>query len=550
VPVVPAQRSVAGQKGCCRFPLERPGETKGRKRVAINTQRTPIGRISAYPAETVPALAALMDELDRQRVRYCSWKSNEHLSEALAGRTDVDLLVDAEQLERFRQILEDHRVKPLTPPPRQAFPGMEHYLGFDRPSGRLFHLHVHDRLVLGDRYVKNHRIPMERAFLESRRKLGGVPVPAPELELGVLSVRALLKYRARDVVKDALKIRSPGIPDSIRDEIVWLSLRTSTNEVANAFHPGGIVPPDLLGDFLATYAHDPRSGLVFLALRTRLRSALRTLQRESRLRGGIRYLGTTWDRRTRLRRHPVDVRMKPAAGGRAIAFVGADGSGKSTVTGELAEWLGWKLQVRTYYMGSKDPSVASRWSYLAFRALRRGHRDLGRRFGADSVVASPVRGARDVMLSLHHLSIGLDRGRRFRDARRDVESGRLVLFDRFPLETLSGDPDHRLLDGPQIASVVPALGPVTRRLARIEEAMYRRFHLPHHLVVLEVDPDISLARKPDHRSEVLAAKSAAVAELATLAEAAQPPVHVIRVDADQALDAVLLEVKAGVWDVI
>jgi len=242
--------------------------------------------------------------------------------------------------------------------------------------------------------------------------------------------------------------------------------------------------------------------------------------------------------------------MKPAAGGRAIALVGADGSGKSTVTRELTEWLGWKLQVRTYYMGSKEPSAASRWSYLAFRALRRGHRDLGSRFGADSFLAIPFRGARDVMLALHHVSIGLDRRRRFRDARRDVESGRVVLFDRFPLETLSDDANHRLLDGPQIATAVQALGPVTRWLARVEERMYRRFRLPHHLVILQVSPQVSLSRKPDHRSEVLAAKSRAVAELATLAERARPPVNVIRVDADQALDAVLLEVKTGVWDVL
>jgi len=188
--------------------------------------------------------------------------------------------------------------------------------------------------------------------------------------------------------------------------------------------------------------------------------------------------------------------------------------------------------------------------FVLRQALRRGHRDLGSRFGADSFLAIPFRGARDVMLALHHVSIGLDRGRRFRDARRDVESGRVVLFDRFPLETLSGHADHRLLDGPQIATAVQASGPLTSWLTRVEERMYQLFRLPHHLVILQVSPQVSLSRKPDHRSEVLAAKSRAVAELATLAERARPPVNVIRVDADQALDAVLLEVKTGVWDVL
>ena len=51
---------------------------------------------------------------------------------------------------------------------------------------------MHEVLVLGERYVKNYHLPIEREFLDSVRLLDGVPVPSPELELGVLAVRALL----------------------------------------------------------------------------------------------------------------------------------------------------------------------------------------------------------------------------------------------------------------------------------------------------------------------------------------------------------------------
>lgn len=515
--------------------------------MAIRVRRDVVEGPSVDPATTIPDLARLLRQLDDEGIRYCSWKSNEHLAEALAGRTDVDLLVDASDLSRFRTILLRHGVKPLLPPPRAAFPGMEHHLGMDRASGRQYHLHVHDRLVLGERYVKNYRIPIEDEFLSSTGVLLGVPVPRPELELGILSARALLKYRPRDVVKDVLGIRTPGLQPEIQDEIHWLMAQTSIDQVGETFRTGA-VPSEVVRGFLEVYRQDPRSGLAFLRLRTRLRSSLRARQRQSRLRATIAYSGTAWMRRKAFRRRAPDLRMKPATGGRTIALIGADGSGKSTIAAELTDWLGWKLQVRAYYMGSKEPSIASRWSYTAFRACRRGSRGVARRLGPS--FAAPLSASRDILLALHHLSIARDRRRRHRMAGRDVRSGRIVVFDRYPLEAVGNDRQHRLLDGPQIASALEgSMGRLTRALARIEERGYRAFGLPDHLVVLNVDPVIAVDRKPDHLPELLAAKSQAVIELARFAELRHPEVDVINVDASRPLEEVLTEVRSKVWDV-
>jgi thymidylate kinase len=504
----------------------------------------------AYPPDTIPALAELLADLDRRRVRYCSWKSNEHLGAALGGRTDVDLLVDPADAQRFRSVLEAHDVEPLLPPPRADFPGMRHYLGFDRSSGRLFHLHVHELLVLGERYVKNHHLPLEREMLDSVRPLDGVPVPSPELELVILAARSLLKYRARDVVKDVLKIRTPGLHDPLRAELDWLLAQTDDDAVRRTAEGiSDVLPAGVVRGFLETYRRDPRDGLAFLALRERLRSALRARQRRGRLAAVLEASRTAWDRRAHLRRRPPEVRMQPEGGGMTIGLVGADGSGKSTVAAELASWLGWKLQVRALYLGSKEPSRPSRWSYLVFRALRRGHRELGRRPRVRAL-AAPIGSARDGMLALHHLSIARDRLRRHRTGVREAAGGKMVVFDRFPLTTLSVEGDHRLFDGPQIRSVVPApLGRLTRALADVEERSYRTFTLPDLLLVLEVSPEVAIGRKPDHRPEVVTAKSRAAAELATLAER-RASHAVARVDADRPLDEVLLEVRRRVWDAL
>jgi hypothetical protein len=507
---------------------------------------------AAYPPGTIPALAALLDDLDGARIRYCSWKSNQHLAEGLAGLTDLDLLVDRRNAAAFRAIVARHALKPVLPPRHGAFPGMEHLLGFDATTGRLFHLHVHYQLVLGERYVKNHRLPIEAAFLDRTGRLHGVPVPRPELELSVLGIRTLLKYRARDVVKDVLRIRSPGIPAQTVAELRWLLERTTVEEVRAALRPlGDVLPAEIVCGLVEVLTHAPRSGSMLLRLRTRLRRSMKAYRRRGRLRASAEYLRTVWRRRGRFRRKPIETGMLPIGGGLSIAVVGADGSGKSTVTAALAEWLSWKLEVRVLYMGSKQPSRASRSLYLAFRAFRRGHRTAAGRFGPGSVVARAIAWARDVALALHHLSIGTDRLRRRRRGGREARDGHVVIFDRFPLESLGSRLEHRLLDGPQLDSVLNgSRSGVVRWLSRGEVRMYRRFGLPDQLIVLDVRPEVAGSRKPDHVPDLLAAKARAALDLAAFAEASSGPARVTRIDANRPLVAVLLEAKATVWNVV
>jgi hypothetical protein len=495
---------------------------------------------------SIPALSGLLRDLTDTSIRWCSWKSNEHLSAALAGRTDLDLLVHAGDLEAFRAVLTRHGLKPIAAPPPRAYPGMEHHLGLDRASGRLFHLHVHTRLVLGEQHIKNHRIPMEDAVLSSVRLLDGVPVPAPELELAILTVRTLLKYRARDVVKDVLRIRSHGLKRPIRDELDWLLTRSRTDLVEEALHAAGDpVPPAIVRAFLNAYVRDPRSGATFARLRGRLRRDLARYQREGRTRARTR---AAWSR-IRSSRRPHLVRMTPGAGGRTFALVGSDGSGKSTVAAEVSRWLGWKLAVRVVYLGSKTPSRPSRWSYIGFRALRRGGRSAGRRVGQDSRIPRLIDRARDSMLAAHHVAVARDRERRCRAGRNDARAGRIVIFDRYPLDALSRSPEHRLLDGPRIGRTLPPRG-LTGRLGRIEERMYERFGLPDVLVFLRIDPQEASRRKPDHRVETLVAKSRAADELALLGDRSGGRVRVVRIDANAPLAEVLLDVKRELWDVI
>lgn len=487
----------------------------------------------------LPTATALFATLNREGVRYCHWKSNLRLDQSLAGQTDLDLLVDPADAARFLNTLRAFGARRVLAPPGKRYPSIADYLGYDEATGKLFHLHVHYQLVLGEQFVKNYRLPLARRFLDSARPVNGVMVPAAELELAVLSLRALLKYRDRDAVKDFLLIRSPGIPDHIRAEIQWLMAQTTTARVYEvAAEALGMRAAETIIAFLLRVRAAPRNGRALWRLRRDARAVLRPYRRAGRARALARYLIELARRRRRFRLGPPRKMTLPGRGV-AVGLLGADGAGKTTVAAELAAWLGRMMDVRGYYQGSKQPSLLSSGLYLAFRAFRRGHRGWSTRRGAGGAGARLLAGGRQLFLNAHYLSVGIDRLRRHRAGQRAVERGAVVIYDRFPLI----DP----LDGPVIRR---AAGDRETEAARLEEALYRRFQPPDAFLVLAVDPVVSLRRKPDHNLAVVEAKADLLRRLAE--DPALGPVaeRGVIIDAGRPLPVVLADARRTLWAIL
>lgn len=503
------------------------------------------GEADGAPGSPPPlaGLRAVLDDLERAGVAYCAWKSNSHLADALAGRTDLDLLVDRQDAARLAELLARHDLRRLEPSPGGRHAGVEHHLGMDRATTRLFHLHVHHRIVLGERHVKNVVLPLDEAFLGPRRWMTGVRLPPPAVELTVLGIRALLKVRARDLVKDTLRIRTHGVPGHIRDEVRWLLAQVDVGRVrpvCGAARLGTLA--GVLEEFLRRTAADERFGPTLWRMRRTTRRLLRDHARRSRAGVWAETVRVVLARRT-WRRGAPHRRMTPAVGGSVIALVGPDGAGKSTFAADLVDWLGWKLDVRAHYLGSKQPSRPSRALHLAFRALRRATRTVA---GGRGRLARPLGWLRDVVLAAHCLSIGRDRVRRHRRGRAAAQDGRVVVLDRFPVASCTGNPRHRVLDGPRIDVLLPDGGGLVARLARRERALYARVGSPDLVVALEVAPATALARKPDHDLDVLGLKALVTRELV----ASPGGLRVVAVPTDGDLEQVRRAVRRVVWDAL
>ena len=492
------------------------------------------------------AIVDLFRCLNAEGIRYCHWKSNCNLDRSIRGLTDLDLLIDPRHGERFRLILHQHDIKPVISPPDKRFPAVEDYLGFDPGTGCLFHLHVHYQLILGEPYVKNYRLPLEEAFLETPCMYQGlIKIPTPEMELVVLAIRALLKYRDRDIVKDILSIRSPGLTPAILREFDYLLRQTSLEKILDTLQSQvGFISPQIILELLTTVVESPRAGHVLGRLRSRLRSELSPYQRYSRRFAIYQY----W--RKALRQYvPLwnsDFPKKiPVTGGQLVAVIGADGAGKSLLVGELHTWLSWKLQACQYYMGSQQPSRTTRSLNLATRIAGKGHRVWSRLVGEDNRFSRLLFQLQHMLRNLYHLAVGRDRYLRYLSARQQATRGAIALCDRYPLAAIWQVMKTRPMDGPQIAAESGReADPMTRALSRIEQDVYRKICVPDHVFILHVSPEVSRQRKPDHDRAMIETKASALKQME------RQGLHVIEVDADQPLDQVLLQTKTALWQLI
>lgn len=486
------------------------------------------------------AVSRLFDALNQQDIRYCHWKSNLRLDWGLTGRTDLDLLIDPKHEQPFKQILADQGIKPLLASVDKQYPGLEHYLGFDAQTGRLFHLHVHFKLVLGEQFVKNYSLPLEKQFLDSTRFSLGVKVPSRELELIILSLRALLKYRDRDVIKDVFSIRSPGIPEHILNEITWLLEQTTLEQIEIALNNIPLaIQPEIVIDFLETVHANPRDGRKLFRLRSKIRKMLRPFQRNSRLQACLRYFKQL-TRKILIQRSNPDRQMTLPNGGLIVALVGVDGAGKSTLASALTKWLSWKIDTPFYYLGSKQPSIWTKWSYIFFRMARRSHRELSAKFGEDNPVAKVLINIRQIFLASHYLSVGYDRVGRYQLAKAEAGNGSVVIFDRFPFRAPLDGPEIHLIDN-------GFLNPVSRRLSRMEQDLYRKFKSVDLLVLLNVEPETSLQRKPDHSEETIRAKNIALNAVQSRIANDSGKWDWVSIDAEKPFEEVLLRIKRLVW---
>ena len=476
------------------------------------------------------------NQLNEGGIRYCHWKSNGHLRDGIEGKTDLDILVDTQHEEEFLKVLNQNHFKRMIPPKEKASPFMYDYLGFDPESGRLFHLHVHSGIIIGSKYLKNYILPIAESFLGSTTVDPGtsVKIPEPKLELMILTLRIILKYQIKQIFKGQTRSKNI-IPAHIAEEIGLLKAQIGSSE-DRAF-----LETDVLQEshkvILAFHRWHGENQLSHWKM-IRLQLQLKKIISKYRQLRGFRFFRTY--SRNRLKNiwaiRTDHYKKTMLGGGRTIAFIGVDGSGKSTVRTEIGKWLGWKLKVKYYYLGKQRKRTPSMFIISLFLSLNR-------RIHSVLKFLTLLKKAGDLLTALQYVFAAKRKWTLYKKSQRDKQSGSIVLFDRYPLEVFNTFFDP--MDGPKISSYMKKnMGRMSGWCARKEEAYHRQIKPPDQLVLLETDRDTVLKRKPENltNEETISNKLRMVD---CLSDTEYP---VVIIDASLVLRKVLLQIKNHLWE--
>lgn len=487
------------------------------------------------------SIKKMLSYFEAENIKYCHWKSNEHLQEALNGDTDLDMLFDPSQRREIEIILDSCGLKRFRATPLMQYNAIEDFIGFDKETAKIWHLHLHYRLTIGEKHLKGYTLPWTE-YLLNRRLLdetGVIYCSSPADEHLILLMRMALKLRWRDYGK---KI---GSDDAI--ELNWLKERTNNDEIVATAQK--LLSKDMVTEVKKLLECNLQNKNQLLKLQKILRKDMKIyssynkvtsyLKRSQReffwLVGGVkRRLG--WSSTTANRR------ISPS-GGTVVAILGCDGAGKSTTISYMKKEFGKKLDVYNAYLGSGDGSSSLLRKPMKLVAKRVGGKGLGH--AVNKELDSTKRVSLKSRLYLYAkvlwaITLAAEKKKKLKEITRARNNGLLVLVDRYPQVEVPG-----YSDGPLLTRYSEKHSGLLKKVADWELEIYKSAYSnpPDLLVKLIVPTEIAIQRKPEMTAEEIENKKATVRKI-------QMSGHSVEIDTMKDKISSFGEVMEEIWEII
>lgn len=497
----------------------------------------------ASPAEK-PSILSLfshvLHEFDRAQLSYCYWKSTGRVSAALRGDTDLDLLVAQEDQHRATAVLLSAGFKAFPAASPRAHPSIATFLAYDDESGRLLHIDLHTCIATGDALVKEYRLPWEHIILTRciRDPALSINLLDPVSEAVLLITRACLETRYSDLI--ALRNRAA----------LWRKFGADRKRLAQCLRPAEL--QELASALLSPEAAPLVAGAIWdprpLDRLNRLRRTVRRAVAPFRAYASAEVRVRSWCRAAallasnfnqRLVHAPRSWNRRVPGGGRIVAIIGVDGSGKSTLVRALRTWLASEVDVLPIYFGTGN-GRPSFW-LLPFKLLvpicGRLIKPSSRQPAAGAMAERRPGFGYTALMVVWATLVAIEKRGKLLKAFRASQRGMLVLTDRYPQ-----DENVDFNDGP----LLPRLFRAPAFLLRFEARVYQlsRRIRPDLVLRHKVTPETAARREPSMDRAVLEQRIAEITRL-HFAEA-----DTVELDSEKPFPEVIRAAKREIWRIL
>jgi len=454
----------------------------------------------------------MFEAFEKSGIEYCHWKSNEHLAEALDGETDLDILFLPEQRAMLDCVLNQCGLKRFRAVQLMQYNAIEDYIGFDEATAKIWHLHLHYRLTLGEKHLKGYTVAPWGDYLLQNKVMSdlGVYTSCYEDELILLIIRIALKIRWRDFGRRIGK-------DDIK-ELEWLYKRIDNKklEVSLSQYVNDVVADQVR----VLIKQRPKTKNDFIKLQRILRKFLKPYTGYTK--GGswwvrsIRELFWGFNgvkRRLHLKMDKPCRRISPS-GGSVIAFLGCDGAGKTTTIDYIAREFSKKLDVKIVYLGSGDGSCSLIRKPMKLVAAKIGGKGVGHAVEKEYEKSDEINKKVSIKARLYSvakyfwaMTLAYEKKKKIKEITRARNNGMLVLVDRYPQVLMPG-----CSDGPLLTKYLKKGKGFLYKQAKKELEIYKSASLnpPDLVIKLTVPTEIAIIRKPEMTEKEIENKKAAV----------------------------------------
>lgn len=489
---------------------------------------------------TLEIIQKLLIAFKTNNINYCHWKSNDHLDAVMTGASDLDILLDPIQKDRVAEIISDLGFKEFHAVPEKKYSDIYDYMVMDLTSGKVVHLHAHYKLRFGPMYLMQYTINFEQQVLKGR-----VFDPAfeiyrsnPSMEYILFLIRESLKLRMRDKFK--ILARGKRMLSAKRQkEYKWLNENRDKLEVnkilARHFKHHQQIESIISGEFHPKKLIRLKSIFKKTCARTSKHANLTDWLKRNYL-DSTRRLTKKWNDFFDI---PESYRRINPRSGLVVALIGADGSGKSTISSDLKSTFNSKFDIFPIYFGRGDGKASRARIILNF--FKKKKKSASEKTSTKKKKKSNKSFIKKSFKVLEALLIALEKRSNLKRMVSAKTKGMIVLCDRFPQNQLFG-----YNDGPLLSKYLKAKNPLFRLAANYEKKTYDLANItpPDLLIKLIASPEVVNKRKPGETSfKRLKLKIDGIRSLNFV-----QPCITVTLDASEPLEQVLRNVKQEIWN--